>query len=348
MGMKRGCTAESRLVASDASVATHHQTPHGQEKSRERDMSGVIDVHHHIMLPQFLDLQEERIKRTGYWRAKLTEWTPNWSIDEMDKNGGDVSILSISAPGSWTGKIEESRKLARTLNDYKASLVRDYPGRFGFFATVPLPDVEGSLREIEYALDVLKADGICLLTNYDGKYPGDPAFAPVYDELNRRKAIVYSHPAAVDCCVNMQPDVPMAILEFMFDNARAIVSLAAGGTFNRCPDIRFIFSHCGGALPTIAGRIQGWSMSVGSEKLPGGALPFLKRLNFDTASMCNPMTFGALLQLVPATQVMFGSDFPWGTMAATKNPTRALGLKAEDLFAIEEGNARRMFSRFKA
>ena len=310
-------------------------------------MAGIIDVHHHIMLPEFLALQEERIKRTGYWGLKLTEWTPQWSIDEMDKVGAATSILSISAPGCWTGKVEESRGLARTLNEYTAQLARDYPTRFGFFATIPLPDVEGSLKEIAYALDVLKADGICLLTNYDGVYPGDPEFAPVYDELNRRKAIVYSHPAAVDCCVNMVPGVPIAILEFMFDNTRAIVSLLSNGTFARCPDIRFIFSHCGGALSAVAGRVAGWGRSLG-DKAPNGVIPELKRLNFDTASMNNPMTFGALLKLVPPTQIFFGSDFPWGTMGSTKDPMRALGLSAEDLHAIEEGNAHRMFERFRA
>jgi len=309
-------------------------------------MPGIVDVHHHIMQPQFLEWQADRIKRTGY-TPKVMEWMPQHSIEEMDKTGAAVSILSVSAPGCWTGNVEQSRKLARILNEYKAQLVRDHPARFGFFATVPLPDVDGSLAELAYALDVLKADGVCLLTNYDGKYPGDPAFAPVYDELNRRKAIVYSHPAAVDCCVNMQPGVPMAILEFMFDNTRAITSLLVGGTFVRCPDIRFIFSHCGGALPAVAGRINGWSASLG-EAAPKGAFAELKRLNFDTASMNNPVTFGALLKLVPATQVFFGSDFPWGTMAATKTPLRGLGLSAEDLLAIEEGNARRMFSRLKA
>jgi len=279
-------------------------------------MPGIVDVHHHIMLPEFLALQEDRIKRTGYWGARLTQWTPSWSIEEMDKNGAATSILSISAPGSWTGKIEESRKLARLLNNYKAQIARDHPGRFGFFATIPLPDIDGSLNEIAYAFDVLNADGICLLTNYDGKYPGDPAFAPVYDELNRRRAVVYSHPAAVDCCVNVQSDVPMAILEFMFDNTRAIVSLLQSGTFTRCPEIRFIFSHCGGALPAVAGRIAGWARSF-ADRAPNGALAAFRRLNFDTASMNNPMTFGALLKLVAPTQVFFGSDFPWGTMGAT-------------------------------
>ncbi|HVA15333.1 MAG TPA: amidohydrolase family protein [Stellaceae bacterium] len=309
-------------------------------------MPGIVDVHHHIMLPEFLAIQEARIRRTGYWGEKLTQWTPQWSIEEMDKNGAAVSILSISAPGSWTGKIDESRKLARTLNDYKAQIVRDHPGRFGFFATIPLPDVEGSLAEIVYACDVLKADGICLLTNYDSKYPGDPAFAPVYDELNRRKAIVYSHPAAVDCCVNMVPGVPMAILEFMFDNTRAIVSLLQNGTFARCPDIKFIFSHCGGALSGVAGRVNGWSRAF-ADKAPGGALAALKKLAFDTASMNNPATFAAMFQLAGPKNIMFGSDFPWGTIAASKDPLRALGLSAEDLHNIEEGNARRMFARLK-
>jgi len=310
-------------------------------------MPGIVDVHHHIMEPKFLAMQEARIRRTGYWGEKLTQWTPDWSIEEMDKTGADVSILSISCPGSWTGQVEESRRLARLLNDYKAQIVRDHPGRFGFFATIPLPDTEGSLREIAYAYDVLKADGICLLTNYDGKYPGEPAFAPVYEELNRRKAIVYSHPAAADCCVNMMPGVPMAILEFMFDNTRAIVSLLQSGTFTRCPDIRFIFSHCGGGLAGVAGRVNGWSRSF-ADRAPKGAFAEFRRLNFDTASMNNPVTFGAMLKLVPATNIMFGSDFPWGTMAGTKDPLRSLGLSAADLHAIEEGNARRMFPRLTA
>ena len=309
-------------------------------------MSGIVDVHHHIMLPEFLAIQEERIKRTGYWGEKLTEWTPQWSIDQMAQVGAATSILSISAPGCWTGKVEESRKLARTLNDYKAQIVRDHPDKFGFFATIPLPDVEGSLKEIAYAFDVLKADGICLLTNYDGKYPGDPAFAPVYDELNRRKAIVYSHPAAVDCCVNMMPGVPMAILEFMFDNTRAIVSLLQNGTFARCPDIKFIFSHCGGGLSGVAGRVNGWSRSF-ADKAPGGAFAALKKLSFDTASMNNKATFAAMFELAGPKNIMFGSDFPWGTMASSRDPMHALGLNAENLYDIEEGNARRMFARLK-
>lgn len=310
-------------------------------------MPGIVDVHHHIMEPKFLEWQQMRIAASGYAGAELQKWTPSWSIEEMDKNGADVSILSISTPGSWTGNVEQSRKLARSINDYKAQIVRDHPKRFGFFATIPLPDVEGSLKEIEYAFDTLKADGICLLTNYDGRYPGDPAFAPVYDELNRRKTVVYSHAAAAPCVFNIQPTVPPAILEFMFDNTRAIVSLLQSGTFTRCPDIKFIFSHCGGALAGMAGRIAGWSRSF-ADKAPGGAFPALKKLNYDTASMNNPISFAAMMKLAGPLNLMFGSDYPWGAMAATKDPLRGLGLSAEDLHNIEEGNARRMFARLGA
>jgi predicted TIM-barrel fold metal-dependent hydrolase len=310
-------------------------------------MPGIVDVHHHIMEPKFLEWQQMRIAASGYAGAELQKWTPSWSLEEMDKNGADVSILSISTPGSWTGNVEQSRKLARSINDYKAQVVRDHPKRFGFFATIPLPDVEGSLKEIEYAFDTLRADGVCLLTNYDGRYPGDPAFAPVYDELNRRKSVVYSHAAAAPCVFNIQPTVPPAILEFMFDNTRAIVSLLQSGTFARCPDIKFIFSHCGGALAGMAGRIAGWSRSF-ADKAPGGAFPALKKLNYDTASMNNPVSFAAMMELVGPLNLMFGSDYPWGTIAATKDPLRGLGLSAEDLHNIEEGNARRMFARLGA
>jgi predicted TIM-barrel fold metal-dependent hydrolase len=133
----------------------------------------------------------------------------------------------------------------------------------------------------------------------------------------------------------------------MFDNTRAIVSLLQSGTFTRCPDIRFIFSHCGGALAGLAGRIAGWSRSF-ADKAPGGAIPALKKLNYDTASMNNPFSFGAMLKLAGPEKLMFGSDYPWGTLTASRDPLRALGLSADDLHKIEEGNARQLFPRLKA
>jgi predicted TIM-barrel fold metal-dependent hydrolase len=149
-----------------------------------------IDVHHHISPPAY-------IKETFKLQQPPTlAWTPEKSLEDMDKAGVAVAITSITTPGVWLGDDAQGRHLARLCNDYAATLAADHPGRFGVFAALPLPDREGSLREIEYGLDVLKADGIALLTNYRDKWLGDPAFDPVMEELNRRKAIVYTHPEA--------------------------------------------------------------------------------------------------------------------------------------------------------
>jgi predicted TIM-barrel fold metal-dependent hydrolase len=324
--------------------------PAGRLAAQPAPAENIVDVHHHIIPPQYVEAQRELMRKVGSDGANVLQWTPARSLDDMDKGGVRTAILSVSTPGPWNGKLDDSRRLARLLNDYAATLVRDHPGRFGFFATIPLPDTEGSLREIEYALDTLKADGIGLLTSYDGKWPGDPAFAPVYDELNRRKATVYSHPTVADCCVNVLPGVQPAAVEFMFDTTRAIVGLLTSGTFSRCPDIRFIFSHAGGTLPMVAGRVAGIAMGdkAIAARLPNGPMHEFKKLNFDIASMTNPMTFAALLKLVPAEQVLFGTDYPWGTTAMTSRGLRGIGLSAAELDAIERANALRMFPRLKA
>ena len=308
---------------------------------------GRVDVHHHFLFPQYIATQRALMRKVASDQPHVLEWTPARSIEAMDRFGIGMSMLSISAPGSWTGRVEESRTLARACNEFAARLVQDHPGRFGFFATLPLPDTEGSLREIEYALDALGADGIGLLTSYDMKWPGDPAFAAVYDELNRRKATVYSHPTVADCCAGIMPGVVPAAIEFMFDTVRAITGLLFSGTFARCPDIRFIFSHAGGALPMLAGRLAGVASGrpAIAERVPGGAMPYLKRLYFDTASMTNPISFAALLKLVSSRQVFFGTDFPYAPIEPAVSGLPTLGLGAEDIAAIERGNAQRMFPR---
>jgi 6-methylsalicylate decarboxylase len=158
-----------------------------------------IDVHHHLFPPAY---------RTaiGNLAAGQPAWSPAQSVEEMDKGGIATSLLSISSPGVWFGDVEQARKLARIVNDYGAMTAKDHPGRFGLFAALPLPDIEGSLREIAYALDMLKADGIGLLTSYGDKWLGDASFAPVWAELNRRKAVIYTHPTTPACCGNNRDD----------------------------------------------------------------------------------------------------------------------------------------------
>jgi predicted TIM-barrel fold metal-dependent hydrolase len=149
-----------------------------------------IDVHHHLSSPGFI--AEISGRRTG--QVPLMKWTVAQSLEDMDQGGVATSILSISEPSVFFGNFDAARKLARETNEFGAKLIADHPGRFGMFATVPLPDIDGSLREIEYALDTLKMDGICMMTDYQGKFLGDPAFRPLLEELNRRKAVVYTHP----------------------------------------------------------------------------------------------------------------------------------------------------------
>lgn len=301
-----------------------------------------IDVHHHILPPDYVRAVGDHRIGPLIVAGKTPEWTPQISIAAMDRNGIERAITSISAPGLWFGDADQTRTLTRACNEYAAELRTDFPDRFGLFASLPLPDIEASLREIAYALDVLKADGIGLLTNYDGKYPGDAHFRPIFDELHCREAVVYFHPAAADCCCG-HLDVPAATLEFPFDTTKAVTSLLFGGTFARCRNIKFIFSHAGGAVPFLAERIARLeNHSNHRDSVPDGVLFELRRLFFDTALSANPLAFSSLLKLVAPDKVLFGSDYPFApeaTMAATVKGLADLGLAPDVLYAIERTNA---------
>ncbi len=285
----------------------------------------------------------------GYLPEPVLKWTPDNSLFEMDQNGVATAIVSISTPGIWFENVMAARTLARQCNEYSARLVSDHPERFGFFAAVPLPDTEGSLREIAYALDVLKADGIGLMTSYGDKWPGDPAYVHVFEELNRRKTVVYVHPTAPNCCRDLVPHVPYVMTELPHDTTRAVTSLLFSGSFARFRDIRFIFSHAGGTLPMVAGRIarQGSAVKELSEKVPNGVEYELKRLYYEIAGSANRPAMSALMNLVPMTQIMFGSDYPWGRTSANADGLNNLGLADADLRAIERQNAVALFPRLK-
>jgi predicted TIM-barrel fold metal-dependent hydrolase len=310
-----------------------------------------IDVHHHILPPGWVSRIGDNRIGPMLVSGKTPVWTPQHSIEAMDRNGIEKAITSISAPGLWCDDVTATCNLTRECNDYAARMRLDHPGRFGMFASLPLPDVESSLREISYALDELKADGIGLLTNYDGRYPGDPTFAPVFEELNRRKAIVYFHPTSAPCCHchSLGIDVPAATLDFPFDTTKAVTSLLFSGSFARYQNIKFIFSHAGGTIPFLAERIA--RLEVRPEfraGVPNGVMHELKRLFFDTALSANELAFSALLKLVAPEQVLFGSDYPFApeaTMTATVKGLAGLGLPAETLQAIERTNALRLLDR---
>jgi predicted TIM-barrel fold metal-dependent hydrolase len=309
-----------------------------------------IDVHNHLVPPAYLAAgRPQIIAGADTDPSAIVNWNPARALEEMDRTGVAVAMLSMSTPGlsMLGGTREQTRKLARACNEYAASLLRDHPGRFGNFAALPLPDVEGSLAEAVYALDVLKADGIGLLTSYNEKYPGDPAFRPLFAELNRRKSVVFVHPTSPQCCATVLPGIASSLDEFMFDVTRAITSMLFGGTFAAFPDIRFIFTHAGGTMTPISARINAFGARHHEldAAVPHGVYYELKKLHYDIANSTNPSAMAALTNLVPTSQILFGSDTPYVPIAVTANGFDKMTLPDDVRLAINRGNALQLFPR---
>ena len=311
-----------------------------------------IDMHHHFLPPQYMKEEHERINFGHNLSAStLLAWTPSQSLEIMDKNGIATAIVSQTTPGVWFGDVEGSRRAARMWNDFAAEQIKTYPGRYGLFAPIPLPDTEGSLKEIEYALDTLHADGIGLVSTYDGKYLGDGAFAPVFEELNRRKAVVYVHPTVAKCCGSVQPGLPPQAIEFPFDTTRTIASLIISGTLIKYPDVRFIFSHGGGATPMLAGRMAetlGHQPNA-AEITPHGVPYELRKLYYDTANHAGtPGSLAALRAMAAADHILFGTDYPFATAASGVEELLETSMSAAEREAIDRGNALALLPRLGA
>jgi predicted TIM-barrel fold metal-dependent hydrolase len=310
--------------------------------------AGRIDVHHHYYPPEYLKAAAHHLLADSpAGVSKPGDWSPQRSLDEMERNGVAAAVVSL-VPGVWFGDGAEAVRLSRLCNEWAARLARDYPGRFGVFAALPLPDVDACLREIEYAFDVLKVDGVGLMTSVNDKYPGDERFAPVFDELNRRKAVVYFHPHCPACCRDLIPGVAGATLEFTMDTSRAITSLLFSGTLARCSDARFVFSHSGGTMPLAVQRLVRLpSLDKRlAPKVPNGVMHELQKLYYETAQGVTPMALGSLLHIVKATQLLYGSDYPFRSGSETLEGLDAYGFSTEDRRAIDRGNALRLFPRF--
>ena len=350
-GASAGCLCCSRrqfmamagVAALSASTVGRAQTPEAAKPPHR------IDVHHHFLPPKYVEIARDRILSFAPSFAHVLKWTPTQSLEMMDRFGIATAMLSLSNPGTWFGSAPEARHLARLANDYAAEMRRDHPGRFGVLGSLSLPDVEGSLKEIAYAYDVLDVDGIGLLTSYGDKWPGDAAFAPVFEELNRRKATVYFHPTSADCCSALIKDVPAPAVEYMFDTTRAIVSLLYSGSFARYRDIKFIFSHAGGATAPLVQRIVRLATldKTVAVRMPDGPLAELKRLYFDTATSTGPENLGAISRLVGTDRIVLGTDFPYLPVQATLPGLLKFGFKTDDLEKIERTNALTLFPKIK-
>lgn len=315
--------------------------------------SGRIDTHHHIVPPDYRDWLLSRGESAG--GLAVPTWGADADLAFMDSRRIATAVLSVSTPGTHLGDDAEARTWARKVNDYAAETVKDRPDRFGFFASVPLPDVDGALDEAARALDELGADGVILLSNYRGAYLGDPAFAPLMAELGRRGTTVFVHPAELPGPT--APGIPPYAADFLLDTVRAAMSLTLSGTTTRHPDIAFLLSHGGGFLPYAAHRI-GFALEV-HQQATGvhpvmdreALLTELRRFYFDTALSANPDTLPSLLAFADPTRITFGSDYPHATAEGAAYVTDQLDaypLDDAQRTALNRGNAEALFPRLAA
>ena len=319
--------------------------------------SRAIDLHHHFISPAYVKALSAK---EGHHMAGYTTWfgldrlkvyTPAKDIEDMDQDGVAASILSCTSPGVWFGNPEESRRLAREMNEFGAKAVSDHQSRLGLFAVLPLPAIEDSLREIEYAFDTLHADGVGLLTSYGNHWLGDPVFHPIFDELNRRRAVVYTHPIDSSCCQDIQPEVNPPTIEYNTDTARTIFSLIVNDSATRYASIRFIFSHAGGTMPSLVQRFGIGQPDTIADNLarpaePNSRLYHLRRFYYDTAQSTNPVQMQGLKLVAGASQIVFGTDYPFGSAAKHLQGLQKCGFTAAELEGIHRENALRAFPKF--
>lgn len=279
-----------------------------------------IDVHHHAIPVAY----RRALTRRGITEAggrDLPEWDPGSSLGVMDRNGIATAVLSVSAPGVHFGDDREARDLARRCNEASAELAATHPARFGFFASLPMPDTDGSAAEAAYALDELGADGVVLLSSHhDGSYLGDPRFDAVLAELDRRSAVAFVHPVAPAFLDRVDIGIPAFAMEFTFDTTRAACNLAYTGALERYPNIRYVLSHAGGTVPYLVGRFDllWFTDDALAERAPRGGSAYLRSLYFDTALSANPHALSSLMALVGTDHVVFGSDYPFAPELATQ------------------------------
>jgi 6-methylsalicylate decarboxylase len=310
--------------------------------------NGIVDVHAHFLPPVwYRALEESGMAAQG--RQPLPRWDVRWHLEFMDRMDIALSMLSISSPHLHFGDDAAACRLARELNEAGARLVNDYPGRFGHFAVLPLPDVEGALKEIEYAFDVLEADGIKLSTNSRGVYLGEDLLEPIFKELSRRRAVVVIHPVLPSAVPsNVLSKFPIAMMEFFFDTARAVANLVLNGTLQRNPGMKLIIPHAGGVLPILVARIENnagrFPQPGQSPDIPGDFRSFY----YDLAGPSIGQQLPPLLQITDAGHLLYGSDAPYpppDQLADLLQQLKADLLPPDRYGAVYRGNAERLFPR---
>ena len=315
------------------------------------NQSGWIDVHHHGYHAEFVAALRDAGVTQMTPGVPLPQWTPADSLRVMDSTGISAAVLSLLLPGGAFDRIA----LTRLANELSAAVAAGYPDRFAALASLPLPDVDAALSELEYALDVLGMAGVALTASlYDGSLLSDPALAPVFDELNRRRSVVFLHPSpAYRCACTGGPEsaalVPPVVVDFIMDTTRAVAGLLCGGTLRRCPDIRFIVAHAGGAVPYLARRLELWLRPDSGRMTVGDVAGSLRSLYYETAQSFAPGTLACLQAVTDDGHVLFGTDYPHmdeAVIAATRQAMSEYGRL--NLTAVGRENALALFPRLGA
>jgi 6-methylsalicylate decarboxylase len=328
----------SGSILTEATAAAAATPDKGSARGADR-----IDVHQHLLPPEFL----AALERHGMSAWAPEKWSADGALAMMDDNDIATGILSLSTPGPNLGDDNEGRQLSKQVNERLAELVKSRPDRFGMFASVPLPDIDGSLEAIRHAYDDLSTDGVILLASTRGTYLGAPTWEPVMAELNRRDAVVLVHPGPIPGAP--VPGVHPALEDFLLDTTRAATSLVLNGVPRRYPKIRFILSHAGGFVPYAAYRISNLANFVDPKVDSAALLSDLSNFYFDTALSGSPTVLPALTAFAKPSRVLFGSDWPYAPDKTVRYFTGMLdgykGLDQSSKASINRANAEALFPR---
>lgn len=311
----------------------------------------TVDTHHHI-LPDFFWQETENADLPVGGLAPL-RWSKDATLSFMDDAGIDVAVVSVSTPGVHTGDSARARTLARRCNEFAAELVRAKPDRFASFACLPLPDIDASLDELGYVLDVLELDGVVLFTNANGVYLGDAVLEPIFEELERRQVIVFVHPNPSPDAVAHSLGLPDNLVDFPTDTNRAVAQMHYTNRFARTPRVKYIFSHAGGSIPYLAARfaiIDEMGFIAGGEQR-GSAADMFRRMYWDTALATSDPVLRMLRDVAGVGQVLYGTDFPYlrrDLAVKSRQRLQTDALNDAERAAVLGGTASTLFPRLKS
>ena len=273
----------------------------------------LIDIHAHFLTDTYRKaMTEAGVKAIDGF--PIPAWDVYKALDDMDSNGIETAMLSISAPGIEFVASSAASALARKVNEEQAEFISDHPRRFGGLALLPLPSIDDALQELEYALDMLRLDGVVLFSNINGIYLGDKRLDPLFAELHRRKTVVFVHPVAPPGFDIASLGFPAPALEFPFETARMMMNMIASGTVRRFPEVRMIVAHGGGTASILAPRISRNLVRFGRLRpalTPQEVSAAFTWFYYDMAAVSHANAIDAVLTLAPATRLLFGSDHPF-------------------------------------